>query len=138
MIGQLSWTHYCLLLPLNDINIINYYIGICEEENLSVRELKQRIKNKEYERLDDKTKEKLINKEENKVEDFVKNPIIIKNKFNINNISEKMLQQLILEDLKVFLNELGVGFAYVGNEYKIKIGDKYNYIDLLLFNYIYQ
>ena len=134
---SLTWSHYQELIPLNDANKINYYIKIVEKQDLSKRQLRERIKNKEYERLDDKTKEKLINKEENKVEDFVKNPIIIKNKFNINNISEKMLQQLILEDLKVFLNELGVGFTYVGNEYKIKIGDKYNYIDLLLFNYIY-
>ena len=53
------------------------------------------------------------------------------------NVSEKILKQLILEDLDSFLNELGSGFTYVGNEYKIKLGDRYNYVDLLLFNYIY-
>ena len=36
-----------------------------------------------------------------------------------------------------FLKELGIGFAFIGSEYKIKIGSNYNYIDLLLFNYIY-
>ena len=35
------------------------------------------------------------------------------------------------------MKELGNGFCYIGNEYKIKIGDRYNYIDLLLFNYEY-
>jgi len=44
---------------------------------------------------------------------------------------------LILEDIPSFLKELGSGFTFVENEFKIKIGDKYNYIDLLLFNYIY-
>ena len=48
-----------------------------------------------------------------------------------------MLKQLILEDLDNFLTELGEGFTYIKNEYKIKLGDRYNYIDLLLFNYKY-
>ena len=130
----LTWSHYIELLKLRNINEINYYVRISEEQNLSVRELRQRIKNKEYERLDNKTKEKLINKEKNKVEDFIKNPILIKNKFNTNDISEKMLKDLILENLDNFLYELGIGFTYVGNEYKIKLGNRYNYIDLLLYN----
>lgn len=45
-----------------------------------------------------------------------------------------MLQNLILEDISSFLDELGVGYSFIKNEYPIKIGDKYNYIDLLLFN----
>ena len=40
-------------------------------------------------------------------------------------------------DMESFLKELGNGFTYIDNEYKIKVGDRYNYIDLLLFNYIY-
>ena len=48
-----------------------------------------------------------------------------------------MLQNLILEDIPSFLDELGEGFSFIKNEYKIKIGNTYNYIDLLLFNYIY-
>ena len=66
--------------------------------------------------------------------DFIKNPIIIKNNLDINNISEKMLQKLILEDIPSFLEQLGNEFTFIKNEYKIKIGDNYNYIDLLLFN----
>ena len=98
--------------------------------------MRERIKNKEYQRLDDNTKLKLINKEETIVSDFIKNPIVIKNKYNydIDNISEKMLQRLILEDIPSFLKELGDGFSFIENEYKIKIGNTYNYIDLLLFN----
>lgn len=130
----LTWSHYVELLPIGDINKINYYITISEMQNLSVRELRQRIKQGEYERLDEKTKLKLINHQEEKVEDFIKNPILIKNKYDNNDISEKMLKQLILEDLDSFLKELGTGFTYVGNEYPIKIGDRYNHIDLLLFN----
>ena len=136
---QLTWSHYVELLPLKDVNEINYYINITEEYRLGVRELREKIKNREYQRLDYKTKLKLINKEEITVSDFIKNPIIIKNKYNINEdeISEKVLQDLILEDIPYFLKELGTGFSFIENEYKIKIGNTYNYIDLLLFNYIY-
>ena len=135
----LTWSHYVEILKFSDINEINYYISIIESYNLSVRELKERIKNKEYQRLDDNTKLKLVNKEETNVTDFIKNPIVIKNKYNydIENISEKMLQRLILEDIPSFLKELGTGFSFIENEYKIKIGSTYNYIDLLLFNIKY-
>ena len=135
MSHQLSWSHYCELLPVNSIDKINYYIKITEEQNLSVRELRQRIKNNEYERLDESTKEKLKEKEKLKVPDLVKNPIQIKNTSGNNEISEKVLQKFILEDIESFLKELGNGFCFIGSEYKIKIGDRYNYIDLLLFNY---
>ena len=133
----LSYSHYVELISLNDINQINYYITISEQQNLSVRELRTKIKNNEYERLDEETKLKLINKENTEVKDFIKEPIIIKNGLNYNDVSEKVLKKLILEDIDSFLKELGNGFCYIGSEYKIKIGTNYNYIDLLLFNYEY-
>ena len=135
--AKLSWSHYDELLKLTDENIINYYIKISEEQNLSVRELRKRIKNNEYERLDEETKKKLKNKEDLKVPDLVKNPIQIKNANDYNEISEKVLKKLILENIELFMNELGNSFSFIGSEYKIKIDDRYNYIDLLLFNIEY-
>ena len=137
LIGQLSWTHYCILLPLNDINKINYYIKITENENLSVRKLRDRIKSYEYERLDDKTKEKLINKEKVNAADLIKDPILIRNKYDTDKISEKMLAEIIIDNIEEFLSELGIGYSFIKKEYPIKIGERYNYIDLLLFNYEY-
>ena len=136
---QLTWSHYCELLPLKDINEINYYVKITIEQCLSKRQLRERIRNKEYQRLDDKTKLKLINKEEIDIKDNIKNPIIIKNKLDIDKeiVSEKILQRLILEDIPSFLEELGTGYSFIKNEYKIKLGERYNYIDLLLFNIEY-
>ena len=52
----LTFTHYCAIIWFEDINKINYYIKICVEQNLSVRQLREKIKNKEYERLDNTTK----------------------------------------------------------------------------------
>ena len=136
MPAQLTWSHYCELLSLKDINEINYYIDISIKQNLSYRKLKEKIKSKEYQRLDNNTKLKLINKEETVVSDFIKNPIVIRNKYNIDkkSVTEKILQRLILEDIPSFLKELGDGFTFVENEYKIKIGNTFNYIDLLLYN----
>ena len=132
----LSWSHYVELVSLDNVDEINYHIMITEQQNLSVRQLREQIRNKEYERLDDKTKEKLINNTTPVViTDFIKNPIAIKNTTNKEIISEKVLQKVILEDLDNFLKELGNSFCYIANEYKIKIGDNYNYIDLLLYNY---
>ena len=130
----LSWSIYCELIWFDNINKINYYITICKEQNLSVRELRKRIKNKEYERLDESTKLKLIKQETLKVEDAIKNPIIINNRFNYEVISEKVLQKIILEDIEEFMKELGNSFCFIGSEYPIKVGCNYNYIDLLLYN----
>ena len=138
MSGQLTWSHYIELLKLVDKEKINYYIKIIEEENLSVRELRKKIKNNEYERLDEETKKKLKDKEKLKLPDLVKNPIQIRNTSDYNEISEKVLQKLILEDISSFLKELGNGFCFIDNEYKIKMGDRYNYIDLLLYNIKYK
>ena len=137
MSAVLSWSHYLELISLNDYNEINYYIKISIKNNLSVRELRQKIKNREYQRLDDTTKNKLIKREQTIVSDFIKNPIMIKNSYPDIDISEKMLKKLILEDIYSFMSELGEGFCFIKDEYKIKIGGKDNFIDLLLFNYIY-
>lgn len=138
LVRQLSWSHCLILISIKDTNKINYYINLTIKQNLSKRELEYKIKIKEYERLDEKTKNKLINQEQVVVSDFIKNPIIIKNCNKYKEISEKVLKRLILEDMDNFLTELGDGFCYIKNEYKIKLGSRYNYIDLLLYNIKYK
>ena len=134
---KLSWSHITELMILSNEDEINYYISVVNDRNIGYRKLGEIIKNNEYERLDEETKKKLKNKEELKVPDLVKNPIQIRNTNDYNEISEKTLQKLILEDIPSFLKELGSGFSFIDNEYKIKMGDRYNYIDLLLFNIEY-
>lgn len=125
----LTWSHYVELLTIKDINKLIYYINITISQNLSKRELRNKIKNKEYERLDEETKNKLINNENLNIKDNIKNPILIKNIHNYTEITEKILQKLVLEDISSFMKELGDSFSFIDNEYKIKIGDRYNYID---------
>ena len=104
---------------------------------MSYRELRNKIKNNEYHRLDIETKNKLTNKEKTSLVDFVKNPIMIKNNNNYKIISEKILQKLILENVEYFMKELGNSFSFIGSEYKIRLDNTFNYIDLLLFNIEY-
>ena len=134
--AQLSWNHYKKLFSINDDNKIEFYIHEIMNKHLSYRELAKRIKSKEYERLPESTKNKLINKEETSIEDNIKNPIIIRNNGN-EEINEKLLQKLILEDITNFMKELGNGYSFIDNEYKIKIGNSYNYIDLFFYNIIF-
>ncbi len=136
--AKLSWSHYDEILKFDNINKIIYYIKITEEQNLSVRELRAKIKLNEYERLPIDARTKLIKKEESNITDFVKNPILIRNSHNYEIVSEKIMQKLILEDIENFLIELGIGFTFIKSEYPIKLGNRYNYIDILLYNIKYK
>ena len=138
--AQLSWSHYIELLSIKDINEISYYIDISLNQNLSRNKLRERIRSREYQRLSDETKNKLVNKFELDIYDNIKNPIFIKtynNNLNNEEIPEKALKSFILRDIDNFLLQLGNGFAYMANEYKIMIGNQANYIDMLLYNAIY-
>ena len=126
---NLTWSHYSIILPLKNLKEIEYYLYISYKLNLSRRELRERIKSKEYERIG-----KNIKLEESKINTLIKNPILIKVKNKNEKLTEYALHQSILENIKDFLKELGIGFAFIGSEVKIKIGDRYNYIDFLLFN----
>ena len=131
---QLTWSHYIELLSIKDGNKLSYYINVVKNNSLSKRELREKIKNKEYERLPSETKNKLILDDKIEIKDLVPNPILLRNKNNIEVVTEKALHKLILEDIESFMKELGNSFAFMGSEYKIKIGDRNHYIDLLLFN----
>ena len=134
----LSWSHITELMVLTDVDEINYYIGVVYSQNIGYRELNKLIKNNEYSRIDNKTKKKLKQKDYLEVVDFVKNPIYIKTNNNEENISEKVLQNLIIENIEHFLEELGPGFSFIKSEYPIKLESSYNYIDLLLYNIKYR
>ena len=134
----LTWSHYRELITLKNVDEINYYIKICVQRNLNVRSLKNTIQSNEYERLSEKTKNKLITNEKLKLPYLVQDTILVKSEFNQEKLTEYALRQIILNNLDNFLKWLGNGFCYAGNEYKIKIGNNYNYIDLLLYNVKYK
>ena len=133
--AELTWSHYIELLPLKNINEINYYINLCIKLKLSRNDLRKRIQSKEYERLPESTKNKLTDNENTNIKELIPEPIIIKsNSLDKDTISEKVLNKLIVENISEFIEQLGEGYSFIKSEYKIKIGNIYNYIDLLLFN----
>ncbi len=137
MRSKLCWSHYREVLSLKDIHEMRYYLKECENKNLTHKQLHELIKQNLYNRLDIENKNKLINQEQLKVDDLVPNLIIIKTNSVNKEITEFVLKQMILNNIDEFLSQLGYGFTYVGNEFKIKLDDRYNYIDLLLFNIEY-
>ena len=132
---KLTWSHYIELLSIEKYEELYYYIDVTLKNHLSKNALREKIKSKEFYRLPEETRNKLISNTKLDLKDNIKDPIIIRTDKNV--INEKVLQRVILEDIPSFLDELGEGFTFIRNEYKIKIGERYNYIDLLLFNYIY-
>lgn len=135
---QLSWSVIRTLLPIVDTNKRNYYINLCIENKLSVRELKQEIKSNSYERLDHKPDkiEIVVPTKVPSIANNFKNPILLKLKNNeIKNESD--LEKLIYSQLSYVFLQLGNGFTWVGNQYKISDGNKNYFIDMLLYNYVY-
>ena len=132
---QLTWEHLRLLLPLKDINKINYYINISIRDNLSYRKLAERIRSDEYGRLSIEAKESLQNKEKLSLVQSIPSPIVLMPNKSYEVYTEKILQEIIFENIEDFMHQLGEGYTFVGKEYKLNIGYKKNYIDYLLYNY---
>ena len=132
----LTWNHYLKLLPLKNLYEINYYIDVTIRDNLSYRKLVERIKNDEYGGLSTEAKESLQNKEEISLIQSVPSPIVLTPNKSYEVYTEKILQEIIFENIEDFMRQLGGGYAFIGREYKLNIGDKKNYIDYLFYNVI--
>ena len=139
-LSSISWSHIVEILSLNNENERNYYINQVILNHLSVRELREMIKNKAYDRLSyiDKENIKLISDSNNThltIEDMIKDPILIKGDNTIKKLDEKALHKYIIGMLENKFLELGTGFTLAGHEYKIQVSNHTYKIDLLFFNY---
>ena len=135
---QLSWTIIRTILPIKDENKRNYYINLCIANNLSKRELEKEIKSNSYERLEykpDKIDVVVSTKVPAIVNNF-KNPILLELK-DKEIKSESDLEKLIYSQLSYVFLQLGKGFTWVGNQYKVSDGNKNYFIDMLLYNIKY-
>ena len=135
---QLSWTIIRTILPIKDENKRNYYINLCIANNLSKRELEKEIKSNSYERLEykpDKIDIVVSTKVPAIVNNF-KNPILLELK-DKEIKSESDLEKLIYSQLSYVFLQLGKGFTWVGNQYKVSDGNKNYFIDMLLYNVKY-
>ena len=135
---NLSWSVIRVLLPIKDANKRNYYYNMCNENNLSVRELKRQIDNNFYERLEYKPDKVdiITSRSVPAITENFKNPILLN--LNGNKVeNEKDLEKLIYSQLSYVFMQLGNDFTWVGNQYKISDGNKNYYIDMLLYNINY-
>ena len=133
---NITWSNVCEILKLKDTNEIEYYLNLSNKLCLTARELRTRIKSNEYGRLPVEVKEKLKSNEVVGTNEKVPSPIVLQGLKVNDKLTEKIVQKWIDENPASFCEALGEGYTYVKSQYKIKIGSNYNYIDVLLFNYI--
>jgi len=141
--SELTWTHYRLIMRVENRKARDYYINETAEQNWSTRELERNINSFSYERiLSSKNSKVEVQKTKNAVSnlsaDFIKDPYV----FEFLNIpqdysyNEKELESALVENLQKFLLELGKGFSFIGRQFRISTETSHFYIDLVFYNYI--
>jgi len=143
--SELSWTHYRLLMRIENENARNFYIEETIKSNWSTRQLERQITTLFYERiLSSKNKEKVsqeiykLEPKKNRPEDIIKDPYVLEFLGLPENIDflEKNLEQSLINHLQKFLLELGRGFSFVARQKRITFDGRHFYIDLVFYNYI--
>ncbi|MGL4875273.1 MAG: PDDEXK nuclease domain-containing protein [Clostridium sp.] len=143
---ELSWTHYRLLLKMEDKKKINFYMDECIKSNWSTRQLERQINSFYYERLLSTRKEdkeevrdeiKILEKEKS-INDLIKDPYILEflNLKENKKFLERDLEQGLMDNLQEFLLELGKGFSFVGRQKRITADGDHFYVDLVFYNYL--
>jgi predicted nuclease of restriction endonuclease-like (RecB) superfamily len=140
---QLSWSHYFEILKAENDLERNFYLKECEKENWSVRELKRQMKSMLFHRLAlSKDKRGVLELAEKGTEiksasDVVKDPYIFEFLgIPHRRILESDLESKLIQNLEQFLLELGKGFAFVGRQYRITLGNRHFYVDLVFYHRI--
>ena len=139
---KLSWSHYLILMRIEDINARNFYEIEAIENNWSLRELKRQVNSSLYERLvlsKDKEKVKELSVKGQiieKAQDVIKDPYILEflGLDEKSDYSENKLETEIIDKLEMFLLELGKGFTFVGRQVRFTFDEKHFRIDLVFYN----
>lgn len=142
---QLSWTHYRLLMRVENENARNFYLEESIKENWSTRQLERQITTLFYERiLSSKNKNRVaqeiykLEPQKKQPEDIIKDPYVLEFLGLPENMDflEKNLEQALIDHLQKFLLELGRGFSFVARQKRITFDGRHFYIDLVFYNYI--
>ncbi len=143
--SHLSWSHYRLLMRVNNTEARAYYEKECIDAKWSVRELERQISTLAYQRtLSSQEKSSNLPQvsanevSEAKYKDFVRDPYVLEflELKSVPNFHEKDIESRIIEHLQEFLLELGRGFSFVARQKHIDIDGDHFYIDLVFYNYI--
>jgi predicted nuclease of restriction endonuclease-like (RecB) superfamily len=140
--GELSWTHYRLLLKVENPEARAFYETEAAEGNWSTRELERQINSFFFERTAlSKKKRQMLQKgreegEKYSPQDFVKDPYVLEflNLRESPELTESKIETALLDHLQEFLLELGKGFCFVARQQRITIDGDHFYIDLVLYN----
>ena len=140
---QLSWTHYRLLLKVEDETARNFYLKEAIEGNWSTRQLERQINTFSYQRYllinknHDVINEITQNELPEKPEDIIKDPYVLSfTGIKPNSVFyETELEQALIDHLQEFLLELGNGFAFVARQKRFDMDGRNFYVDLVLYNY---
>ena len=140
---QLSWSHYNLLMRIEDVKAREFYINESIKCNWSVRQLKRQIGTFYYERLlASQDKEGLLKEidmpEKVEAKNIVKDPYVLEflGLEGNTNFYEKDIEQSIIDHLQKFILELGRGFSFVARQQRITFDGRHFFIDLVFYNYI--
>lgn len=143
---ELSWTHYRLLMRVENEKSRNYYLAETIAQNWSSRALERQINSFYYERILSSKKDRTVIEEAQKAtealavlpEDFIKDPYVLEFLAlpSGSGFLEKDLESAIMQKLQQFLLELGKGFSFVAQQKRISAGDEHFYVDLVFYNYI--
>lgn len=143
---ELTWTHYKMLLRVENKNALSYYIQEAAEQNWSVRALERQINSLYYERLLMSRKKTQVVKEMKEKtaplapapQDFIKDPYVLEflGMPDVTQFRESDLEQAIIGKLREFILELGKGFAFVARQQRISTETSEFYIDLVFYNYL--
>ena len=139
---KLSWSHYLILMRMENLDERNFYEIEAIENNWSLRELRRQIDSALYERLvlsRDKEKVKslaLKGQIVEKPEDIVKDPYILEflGLDERSNYSENELETAIINNLEKFLLELGKGFLFQGRQVRFTFDEEHYFVDLVFYN----
>lgn len=145
--GQLSWSHYCELLVLEDVEKRAFYTKESINSKWSVRELKRQVNSSLYERLllsKGEINKKMVlelsekGMEIEKAEDIIKSPYVFEFLGVPENkpLFEKDLEFKLIRHIEEFLLELGKGFMFVGSQQRITINNVHYYVDMVFYNKI--
>lgn len=143
---ELSWTHYKMILRVENKNARDWYADEAVASNWSTRALERQIGTFYYERIiSSKEKQPVINeaKENTKdlqliSKDIIKDPYVLEflDLKQNNAFYESDLESALIEKIQDFLLELGRGFAFVSRQKRIKTEISDFYIDLVFYNYM--
>ena len=142
--SNLSWTHYRMLMRVENEKARNFYLEECEKANWSTRQLERQINSFFYERLlssqnKDAVSQEIMNLEPGKTpEDVIRDPYILEflGIKQSPDIYEKDLENALIDELQSFLLELGRGFSFVARQKHIELDGEHFYIDLVFYNYV--